>query len=121
MTRYLDGPTARSPETSPPEFDDPGMVDPQDLDDDNRRHWIAVADEAIKDELLLRLMGENDALRKSARLLDGQLSRVLHEMAGAVSLCWEPKPTGVFASTQACEFVANAITELRGLASSVKE
>lgn len=46
---------------------------------------------------------------------DTQLSRVLHEMAGAVSLCWEPKPTGVFNSTQACEFVAAAIAELRAI------
>ena len=47
--------------------------------------------------------------------VDGQLSRVLHEMAGSVSLCWTPKPTGEFDSTQACEFVANAIAELRAI------
>ncbi len=63
MSNHLYGPTSRSPEPSPPEFDDPGMVDPQDLDADGRRAWIAVAGEASKDELLLRLMGENDALR----------------------------------------------------------
>jgi hypothetical protein len=28
------------------------------------------------------------------------LSRILHELAGAASLCWEPRPTGVFDSQQ---------------------
>jgi len=59
------------------------------------------------------------ALRAAAATLRGmkecnlQLSRILHEMAGSVSLCWEPKPTGVFQSTQAAEFVAAAIAEIR--------
>lgn len=52
-------------------------------------------------------------LRACVNAADGDLSRVLHEMAGAVSLCWTPKPTGVFDSTQACEFVAAAIAEIR--------
>jgi hypothetical protein len=58
---------------------------------------------------------ERDAARAAIAAADAQLSRVLHEMAGSVSLCWEPKPTGVFHSTQACEFVAAAIAELRTL------
>lgn len=42
-----------------------------------------------------------------------QLSRILHEMAGAVSMCWDPRPTGEFDSAKACEFVAAAIAEIR--------
>lgn len=41
------------------------------------------------------------------------LSRILHEMAGAVSLCWEPWPSGVFESSMACGYVAAAIAEIR--------
>lgn len=41
------------------------------------------------------------------------LSRVLHELAGAASLCWNPKPAGVFDSQQAIAFVEQAIAELR--------
>lgn len=41
------------------------------------------------------------------------LSRILHEMAGAVSLCWEPRPSGVFESSTACGYVAAAIAEIR--------
>ena len=41
------------------------------------------------------------------------LSRVLHELAGSASLCWEPKPTGVFATELALGFVEDAIKELR--------
>lgn len=58
---------------------------------------------------------ERDALRECVKAADGQLSRVLHEMAGSVSLCWEPKPIGIFHSTKACEFVAAAISELRAI------
>ena len=58
---------------------------------------------------------ERDTLRECVREADGQLSRILHELAGSASLCWEPKPTGGFHSTQACEFVATAIEELRAI------
>ena len=61
------------------------------------------------------LRAERDALRAAAKRVDGQLSRVLHEMAGSVSLCWIPKPTGEFDSSRAIEFVAAAIEELRAL------
>ena len=44
---------------------------------------------------------------------DSLLSRVLHELAGAASLCWEPKPTGVFNSEVAIAHVEAAIHELR--------
>jgi len=50
-----------------------------------------------------------------AKEKDLQLSRILHEMAGAVSLCWDPQPVGNFESTLACEFVAKAIEELRSI------
>lgn len=43
----------------------------------------------------------------------GHDSRILHELAGAVSLCWEPKPTGVFDSQKALGFVEAALAELR--------
>lgn len=41
------------------------------------------------------------------------LSRILHEMAGAVSMCWEPRPSGEFESSMACGYVAAAIAEIR--------
>ena len=42
------------------------------------------------------------------------LSRILHELAGAASMCWEHVDrAGVFQSTQAAEFVAAAIDEIR--------
>jgi hypothetical protein len=41
------------------------------------------------------------------------LSRILHEMAGAVSMCWEPRPSGVFESSLAAGYVADAIAEIR--------
>jgi len=86
---------------------------------------------AIADQALLRLDAKNalatadaaiaeaDELRADAervRATDLQLSRILHELAGAASMCWIPyPPPGEFDSTQACEFVANAIAEIRGL------
>lgn len=33
---------------------------------------------------------------------------LLGQLAGAASVCWEPKPTGVFDSTQASSFVDQA-------------
>src|SRR5574337_1147481 len=53
----------------------------------------------------LRALSKDDPLH---------LSRILHELAGSASLCWEPKPEGVFATEQALAFVESAITELRG-------
>lgn len=53
--------------------------------------------------------------------VDGLLSRVLHELAGAASLCWEPKPTGVFDTEQALQFVESAIKELRVAIDAAKE
>jgi len=47
------------------------------------------------------------------RATDLLLSRVLHELAGAASLCWKPKPVGVFDTEQATAFVEGAIKELR--------
>jgi hypothetical protein len=46
---------------------------------------------------------------------DMMLSRVLHELAGEASLCWEPKPVGVFDSSAAIVAVERAIGELRGI------
>lgn len=43
----------------------------------------------------------------------GHDSRILHELAGAASLCWDPKPTGVFDTSQAIRFVEAALKELR--------
>jgi hypothetical protein len=36
-----------------------------------------------------------------------KLERLLGELAGSASLCWEPRPTGVFDSTEAQKFVAD--------------
>jgi hypothetical protein len=68
----------------------------------------------------LRSLQEIDELRAdlaAARARNQEcillLSRVLHELAGSASLCWEPKPMGVFDSQQAIGFVEAAIQELR--------
>lgn len=41
------------------------------------------------------------------------LSRILHELAGAASMCWTPAPTGVFDSQEAIKHVVAAIEEIR--------
>ena len=41
------------------------------------------------------------------------LSRILHELAGAASMCWTPAPTGVFDSQEAIKHVEAAIEEIR--------
>ena len=41
------------------------------------------------------------------------LSRILHELAGAASMCWTPRPTGVFDSQEAVKHVVAAIDEIR--------
>lgn len=41
------------------------------------------------------------------------MQTVIGEMCGAVSLCWNPKPTGVFDSEQATKFVNEAIAEVQ--------
>ncbi len=62
---------------------------------------------------ILELTRELAAARAANQECDLLLSRVLHELAGASSLCWEPKPTGVFDTEQATAFVEEAINELR--------
>lgn len=52
---------------------------------------------------------------RRARECDLTLSRVLHELAGHASLCWSPKPTGVFDTGEALAAVESAINELRGI------
>ena len=52
-------------------------------------------------------------LRKRNEDTDRRLSLVLHELAGAASLCWEPNPSGVFDTGRALGFVEEAINELR--------
>lgn len=37
-----------------------------------------------------------------------EIDRVVGECAGAVSMCWEPRPEGVFDSTQATTYVRGA-------------
>lgn len=50
------------------------------------------------------------------------LSRILHELAGAASLCWTPHPSGVFDSQEAIKHVESAIAEIRErLAQPVQE
>lgn len=89
---------------SHPDWPEALVVTPDDLRNILERNLQTAAD---------ALAAENARLRKCVEAADGQLSRVLHEMAGAVSVCWEPRPTGVFETTQALEFVAAAIAELR--------
>jgi hypothetical protein len=49
--------------------------------------------------------------------LDGgkELKRILGELAGFASLCWEPKPTGEFDSKTANEGVDKAFNEIINL------
>lgn len=58
-----------------------------------------------------------DHFRTAAEMVDDpdplHLSRILHELAGAASLCWEPRPTGVFDSQLAIQFVEQALAEIR--------
>ncbi len=43
------------------------------------------------------------------------VEQLLGELAGAASLCWDPKPEGVFESTRAAELVDHAVTRLSQL------
>lgn len=61
------------------------------------------------------------AARARNKECDLLLSRVLHELAGSASLCWEPKPTGVFATELALGFVEDAIKELRAVLAGEKK
>ena len=61
------------------------------------------------------------AARARNKECDLLLSRVLHELAGSASLCWEPKPTGVFATELALGFVEDAIKELRAVLAEEKK
>jgi hypothetical protein len=56
----------------------------------------------------------NQSAEELLQGIDVDLSRVLHEMAGAASMCWTPLPSSaVFDSTQAIEHVEAAITAVR--------
>lgn len=44
-----------------------------------------------------------------------EVSRILHELGGACSVCWDPIPVGVFDSTQAHERCEEAARELEAL------
>ena len=48
----------------------------------------------------------------SAEEVRQEIDRVVGECAGAVSLCWEPRPEGVFDSTQAVTYVRAASDRL---------
>lgn len=77
----------------------------------------AVADAAPHRDV----MAYNDAItalqKKLARVEDDpdplHLSRILHELAGAASLCWTSQPSGVFNSQEAIKHVEAAIQEIR--------
>lgn len=76
-----------------------------------RNYWIARASAVVLDCDQLR--AELDAAQERINEFDGLLSRVLHELAGAASLCWWPNPSGVFNAERAIGFVEAAIDELR--------
>jgi len=48
----------------------------------------------------------------STEEVEQEIDRVIGECAGAVSLCWEPRPEGVFDSTQAVTYVRAASDRL---------
>ena len=54
---------------------------------------------------------ECDALRADAERIRQKLPEILGVLAGAASLCWEPRPTGVFDSSLASMFVDRALKE----------
>jgi hypothetical protein len=81
--------------------------------------WAAYVREPGLLAELARLQTQAEALREAWQRVDSQLSRILHEMGGSCSMCWEPRPSNqVFESTKAAEFVAEAIAEIRALASA---
>jgi len=41
------------------------------------------------------------------------IEEVMGQMAGAVSMCWDPRPTGVFESEEAAAFVDAAIARAK--------
>jgi len=43
------------------------------------------------------------------------IEEVVGQLAGAASVCWEPKPTGVFDSTEASLCVDDALARIREL------
>lgn len=46
-----------------------------------------------------------------------EVKRIVGEACGAVSLCWEPRPEGVFDSVSAAAFVAEAVNQIMVLPS----
>lgn len=51
----------------------------------------------------------------SAEEVRQEIDRVVGECAGAVSMCWEPRPEGVFDSTQATTYVRGAADRLNSV------
>jgi hypothetical protein len=47
------------------------------------------------------------------------IEEVIGQLAGAASLCWKPKPTGVFESSMASAFVGEALERLRQLGANL--
>lgn len=43
---------------------------------------------------------------------DKSLDEIIGQMAGAVSMCWEPTPTGVFDSSHARKYVEEASAQI---------
>lgn len=82
------------------------------LIDDAEADQIADDCEAAADAIS-RLHALNAELVEALQAIDGDLSRVLYELAGSASMCWEPRPSGVFESTEAIGFVETAINEIR--------
>ncbi len=41
-----------------------------------------------------------------------EVGRIVGECAGAVSMCWEPRPEGVFDSSPAAKYVDEAVAEI---------
>jgi hypothetical protein len=48
----------------------------------------------------------------AARITPADLSRIVHEALGEASMMWEPRPIGVFKSSEACEIAARLIDEI---------
>ncbi len=50
---------------------------------------------------------------------DKTIDKIIYELVGSASLCWEPKPHGVFDSTMADKFSKDALSDIRRLIEAI--
>jgi hypothetical protein len=52
---------------------------------------------------------------------EDEIRRAIGECAGAVSMCWDPRPDGVFDSTQAVTYVEGAVARVLSVMAAERE